>query len=57
MKRVGLSIAVHDAHERAKQSADWCTRLPGGYGAAREVCDLIMKAQGTLEAMLSSYEA
>ena len=57
MKRVGLSIAVHDAHERAKQCADWCTCLPGGYGAAREVCDLIMKAQGTLEAMLSSYEA
>ncbi|HFD11680.1 MAG TPA: 3-deoxy-manno-octulosonate-8-phosphatase KdsC [Crenotrichaceae bacterium] len=56
MKRVGLSVAVQDAHEIVKQKADWCTHLPGGYGAAREVCDLIMKSQGSLEAMLSQYE-
>lgn len=55
MMRVGLSIAVQDAHDYVKQHADWCTDLPGGYGAAREVCDLVMKAQSTLEAALSRY--
>ena len=55
MKRVGLSIAVQDAHNFVKQQAHWCTALPGGYGAAREVCDLIMTAQGTLDAVLSQY--
>jgi 3-deoxy-D-manno-octulosonate 8-phosphate phosphatase (KDO 8-P phosphatase) len=55
MKRVGLSIAVQDAHDFVKQQAHWCTALPGGYGAAREVCDLIMTAQGTLDAVLSQY--
>ncbi len=57
MKRVGLSIAVQDAHDCVKQQAHWCTALPGGYGAAREVCDLIMTAQGTLDAVLSQYLA
>lgn len=56
MNRVGLSIAVQDAHELVKQKADWCTSLPGGFGAAREVCDLVMKSQGTLGPMLSKFE-
>jgi 3-deoxy-D-manno-octulosonate 8-phosphate phosphatase (KDO 8-P phosphatase) len=55
MKRVGLSIAVQDAHDFVKKHADWCTTLPGGYGAAREVCDMIMTAQNSLEAMLAQY--
>jgi 3-deoxy-D-manno-octulosonate 8-phosphate phosphatase (KDO 8-P phosphatase) len=55
MMRVGLSIAVGDAHDYVKQRANWTTNLPGGYGAAREVCDLVMKAQGTLEAVLAQY--
>ncbi len=56
MNRIGLSIAVQDAHEIVKQKADWTTQLPGGYGAAREVCDLIMKAQSTFDATLLQYE-
>ncbi len=56
MKRIGLSVAVQDAHDIVKLNADWCTDLPGGHGAAREVCDFVMKAQGSLEAMLAQYE-
>jgi len=55
MKRVGLSIAVADAHERVKQRADWTTRHGGGRGAVRDVCELIMEAQGTLEEQFSVY--
>ena len=55
MKRVGLSIAVRDANFAVKQYADWCTTLAGGCGAVREVCDLIMQAQGNFDDILNSY--
>ncbi|MCI0654986.1 MAG: HAD hydrolase family protein [Methylococcaceae bacterium] len=53
--RAGLAIAVADAHIAVRQRADWCTSLPGGCGAAREVCDLVMQAQQTLEPSISAY--
>lgn len=55
MLRVGLAIAVNDANFAVKQRADWCTSLSGGQGAVREVCDLIMQAQGTLDDVLNIY--
>lgn len=55
MTRVGLSIAVQDAHYLAKQHAHWVTPSGGGRGAAREVCELIMDAQGTLHDALQHY--
>lgn len=57
MRRVGLAIAVQDAHALVKRHAHWITANPGGRGAAREVCELIMEAQGTLEAALGRYLA
>ncbi|NCA69020.1 MAG: 3-deoxy-manno-octulosonate-8-phosphatase KdsC [Sphingobacteriia bacterium] len=47
MRRVGLAIAVADAHDLVRGHAHLCTRAAGGRGAAREVCELIMQAQGT----------
>ncbi len=55
MTRVGLSIAVNDANDSVKEYADWCTKTSGGLGAVREVCDFIMKSQGTFEGVLKSY--
>jgi len=55
MSRVGLAIAVEDANFAVKQRAHWCTTLPGGQGAVREVCDLIMQAQGTFSDVLEGY--
>jgi 3-deoxy-D-manno-octulosonate 8-phosphate phosphatase (KDO 8-P phosphatase) len=55
MTKVGLAIAVQDAHVLAKQHAHWVTPSGGGRGAAREVCELIMDAQGTLQAALLHY--
>ena len=46
MRRVGLAIAVADAVGETKQAAQYITELKGGRGAVREVCDLILKAQG-----------
>jgi YrbI family 3-deoxy-D-manno-octulosonate 8-phosphate phosphatase len=39
---VGCALAVHDAHPEALRSADIVLKQKGGYGAVREVCDLIM---------------
>ena len=55
MRRVGLAIAVADAHGWVKKHAHWQTPTPGGRGAARDVCELIMEAQGTLNAKLREY--
>jgi 3-deoxy-D-manno-octulosonate 8-phosphate phosphatase (KDO 8-P phosphatase) len=55
MTRVGLAIAVADANFAVKQRADWCTTLPGGHGAVREVCDFIMQAQGRFDEILNVY--
>lgn len=55
MIRAGLSIAVNDAHYAVKDYAHWCTELPGGQGAVREVCDFIMQAQGHLNGLLQVY--
>ena len=46
MSRVGLSVAVADAAPEVVAAAHWVTSLPGGRGAVREVCDLLLKAQG-----------
>lgn len=55
MRRVGLAIAVQDAHSLVKQHAHWTTPNGGGRGAARDVCELIMHAQGTLQAEFDKY--
>lgn len=55
MTRVGLAIAVQDAHPLTQQHAHHVTAAPGGRGAAREVCELLMEAQGTLEPALAHY--
>ena len=55
MNRVGLAIAVADADPFVKDQADWLTASPGGRGAAREACELILQAQGLLETERGRY--
>lgn len=55
MVRCGLPIAVANAHNYVKQHAVYTTQALGGAGAVREVCDLLMQAQGTLDALLREY--
>jgi 3-deoxy-D-manno-octulosonate 8-phosphate phosphatase (KDO 8-P phosphatase) len=50
MRQALLGVAVANAHPCVLQQADWVTRTRGGEGAVREVCDLILQAQGQLEA-------
>ncbi|MDN6633218.1 MAG: 3-deoxy-manno-octulosonate-8-phosphatase KdsC [Enterobacterales bacterium] len=49
MAKVGLSVAVADAHPILLQRAQYVTRIAGGRGAVRELCDLILQSQGKLD--------
>ncbi len=55
MLQVGLAVAVNDAHELVKEHAHWVTPSAGGHGAVREVCEMIMRAQGTYATTIQSY--
>lgn len=55
MQRVGLAIAVNNAHNFVKQHCDWVTEATGGNGAVREVCDFILEAQSLLDDRQNSY--
>ena len=45
-RRSGLGVCVADGAPELKQVCHYVTERPGGYGAAREVVELILKAQG-----------
>ena len=50
MRIAGLAVAVANAHPWVVEQAHWQTGKSGGMGAAREVCDLILHAQGKCDA-------
>jgi 3-deoxy-D-manno-octulosonate 8-phosphate phosphatase (KDO 8-P phosphatase) len=55
MLRSGLAVAVADAVPETKEAAHFVTTLPGGFGAVREVCELILKAQGRWTELMQRY--
>lgn len=57
MRRVGLSFATANAREEVKRIATYTTKASGGSGAVREVCELLLQAQGLWQAVLQHYEA
>jgi len=57
MQRCGFAASVPDAPAFVRRQAHYVTRARGGHGAARELCELIMQAQGTLSARLAAYLA
>jgi len=57
MQRVALAVAVADAVPETKQAAHYVTGLKGGHGAVREVCDLILKAQGKWDEVMKRFLA
>lgn len=48
MQQVGLSVAVADAHPLVRQHASYCCQSNGGFGAVREICDLLLQSHGKL---------
>ncbi len=55
LQRVGLAVAVADAVPETKAVAHYVTDLPGGFGAVREVVEIVLKAQGHWSDVLDRY--
>jgi 3-deoxy-D-manno-octulosonate 8-phosphate phosphatase (KDO 8-P phosphatase) len=45
LQAAGLAVAVADAHAALGPVVHWVTSAPGGVGAVREVCDLLISAR------------
>lgn len=55
LKRVGFAVTVPNAIKETKDVAHYITQNPGGRGAVREVCEIILKAQGKWEKIAKKY--
>lgn len=53
--RAGLAAAVADAVPEVREAAHYVTERPGGRGAVRELCELIIEARGQRERLLADY--
>ena len=56
LKMAGFSVAVADALDLVKKTADYVTVNKGGYGAVREVCEMLLKAQGFWPEVAARYD-
>ncbi len=57
MRRSALAATVPEAPQVVRDHAHYVSQRNGGYGAVREVCELLMAAQGSLDAQLAPYLA
>lgn len=55
LMKVGFAVTVPSGHPEVQHRAHYVTKAPGGRGAVREVCDMVMRAQGTYEKALAPY--
>jgi len=55
LQRVGLAVVVADSAPPIADYAHYVTRRPGGRGAVREVCDMILKAQNHWSPLLNQF--
>ncbi len=55
LRRVGLAATVSDATPFMQSHCHWVAQQRGGLGAARELCEFILSAQGRWEETLAYY--
>lgn len=55
MLKCGLALAVPNSPALVLEHAHYVTIKSGGHGAVREVCELIMQAQGTFDAQMAQF--
>ena len=56
IRRVGLGITPANGSSTLAQQAQWQTARRGGDGAVREVAEMILGAQGKLDAIVAAYQ-
>ncbi|HTY22276.1 MAG TPA: 3-deoxy-8-phosphooctulonate synthase [Desulfomonilaceae bacterium] len=55
LRRAGVGVAVADAAAEVRMAADYVTKQRGGHGAAREMIEVVLKAQGKWDDALARY--
>ena len=55
IRACGLGVTVPNAPELLRRHAHYVTQAAGGAGAVRELCELIMTAQGTLPGRIEAW--
>lgn len=55
LRRCGFAATVPEAPEPVRAHVHYVSRAPGGRGAVREVCELILRARGALDAAVAGY--
>ena len=55
LRRVGFAATVADAVDEVKPYVHYVTRRPGGRGAVREVCDLLLRESGRWDTAAERY--
>jgi len=55
LTRCAFAASVPEAPEAIRSRVHYVTRAAGGHGAAREVCEFILRAQGRFEQALARY--
>lgn len=53
--RCGFAASVPHAPEAVRSRVHYVSRAAGGQGAVREICEFILRAQGTLDSAISAY--
>ena len=56
MGQCGLSAAPADADAWIRSQVDVVTRASGGYGAVRELCELLLDARGALQRWRAGFQ-
>jgi len=55
LSRAGLSTAPSDAVAEVRSRVDWVSGWPGGAGAARELIELVLRAQNLWDGVVNAY--
>lgn len=55
LRACGFSATVIDGHALVKRHVDYVASKPGGRGAVREVCELILRARGCFDDVMARY--
>ena len=55
LRRVGFAVSVPNGRKEAHQHAHYITEAPGGRGAVREICEFVLRAQGSYERVMAQF--
>jgi len=57
LTRVGFAVSVPNGRPEVQARAHYVTQHAGGHGAVREICELVLRAQGSYERVMAQFLA